>query len=148
MLIDERLILKDMLGELIYEQKGKVTGQRVLDVSPPRVETTFSATGSVKGGSTVSEMGTYWSEARSPGILYGEVIGTTMTNDGTEVATWKGGGIGRMSAGKVSFRGSLFLKTLSIAEGGKLSSLNNMVAVFEYEADETGSCFTKSWEWK
>jgi hypothetical protein len=140
------LILKDMLGELIYEQKGKVTGQRVLDVSPPRVETTFSATGSVKGGSTVSEMGTYWSEARSPGILYGEVIGTTMTNDGTELATWKGAGIGRMSgAGKVSFRGAIYWSTTST---GKLASLNNVVGVFEYEVDEAGNTSAKVWEWK
>ena len=55
-----------MLGDLIYEHKGKATGQRVLDVSPPRVETSFSATGTLKVGITVSEMGTYWSEARSP----------------------------------------------------------------------------------
>ena len=73
-----------MLGDLIYEHKGKTTGQRVLDVSPPRVETSFSATGTLKVGITVSEMGTYWSEARSPGILYGEGQGIIMTNDGTE----------------------------------------------------------------
>jgi hypothetical protein len=135
-----------MLGELIYEQKGKVTGQRVLDVSPPRVETSFSATGTVKGGSTVSEMGTYWSEPRSPGILYGEVVGITMTSDGTEVATWKGGGIGRMSAGgKVSFRGALYWHTSS---NGKLALLNNVVGVFEYEVDGQGNTSAKVWEWK
>ena len=98
-----------MLGDLIYEHKGKATGQRVLDVSPPRVETSFSATGTLKVGITVSEMGTYWSEAISPGILYGEGQGIIMTNDGTEVATWKGSGKGRMSAGgKVSFRGAIY----------------------------------------
>ena len=135
-----------MLGELIYEQKGKVTGQRVVDVSPPRVETSFSATGTLKGGITVSEMGTYWSEARSPGILYGEVIGTTMTNDGTEIATWKGAGIGRMSgAGKVSFRGAIYFSTIST---GKLAYLNNVVGVFEYEVDEAGNTSAKVWEWK
>ena len=135
-----------MLGDLIYEQKGKVTGQRVLDVSPPRVETTFSATGSLKGGSTVSELGTYWSEARSPEILYGEVIGTTMTNDRTEIATWKGAGIGRMSgAGKVSFRGAIYFSTIST---GKLAYLNNVVGVFEYEVDEAGNTSAKVWEWK
>ena len=53
-----------MLGDLIYEHKGKVTGQRVLDVSSPRVETSFSDIGTLKGGITVSEIGTYWSEAR------------------------------------------------------------------------------------
>jgi len=43
-----------MLGDLIYEHKGKATGQRVLDVSRPRVETSFSATGTLKVGITVS----------------------------------------------------------------------------------------------
>ena len=47
-----------MLGDLIYEHKGKVTGQRVLNVSPPRVETSFSNIGTLKGGITVSEIGT------------------------------------------------------------------------------------------
>jgi hypothetical protein len=135
-----------MLGELIYEQKGKVTGQRVLDVSPPRVETSFSATGTLKGGITVSEMGTYWSEARSPGILYGEGQGIIMTNDGTEVATWKGSGIGRMSgSGKVSFRGAIYWHTTST---GKLAPLNNVVGVYEYEIDEGGNTSAKIWEWK
>ena len=119
-----------MLGDLIYEHKGKATGQRVLDVSPPRVETSFSATGTLKVGITVSEMGTYWSEARSPGILYGEGQGIIMTNDGTEVATWKGGGIGRMSGVvKVSIRGAIYWSTTST---GKLASLNNLVGVFEF----------------
>lgn len=135
-----------MLGDLIYEHKGKPTGQRVLDVSPPRVETSFSARGTLNGGITVSEMGTYWSEARSPGILYGEGQGVIMTIDSSEVATWKGSGIGRMSAGgKVSFRGAIYLSTTST---GKLASLNNVIGVFEYEVDEVGSTSTKVWEWK
>jgi hypothetical protein len=135
-----------MLGDLIYEHKGKVTGQRVLDVSPPRVETSFSDIGTLKGGITVSEIGTYWSEARSPGILYGEAQGIIMTNDGTEVATWKGGGIGRMSgAVKVSIRGAIYWSTTST---GKLASLNNLVGVFEFEIDEAGNTSAKVWEWK
>jgi hypothetical protein len=135
-----------MLGDLIYEHKGKVTGQRVLDVSPPRVETSFSDIGTLKGGITVSEIGTYWSEARSPGILYGEAQGIIMTNDGTEVATWKGGGIGRMSGPvKVSIRGAIYWSTTST---GKLASLNNLVGVFEFEIDEAGNTFAKVWEWK
>ena len=135
-----------MLGDLIYEHKGKVTGQRVLDVSPPRVETSFSDIGTLKGGITVSEIGTYWSEARSPGILYGEAQGIIMTNDGTEVATWKGGGIGRMSGPvKVSIRGAIYWSTTST---GKLASLNNLVGVFEFEIDEAGNTSAKVWEWK
>jgi hypothetical protein len=69
-----------------------------------------------------------------------------MTNDGTEVATWKGSGIGRMSgSGKVSFRGAIYWHTTST---GKLAPLNNVVGVYEYEIDEGGNTSAKIWEWK
>ena len=57
--------------------------------------------------------------------------------------------VGRFTgAGKVSFRGSLFLRTPSASAGGELSFLNDMIGVFEYEADEMGNCSSKTWEWK
>ena len=34
-----------MLGELIYEAKGKITGYRVLDVEGPKIEVTISESG-------------------------------------------------------------------------------------------------------
>jgi hypothetical protein len=43
---------------------------------------------------------------------------------------------------------SVLFRTPSNAAGGKLSSINNTVAVFEYEVNEMGNCSTKSWEWK
>jgi hypothetical protein len=39
----------------------------------------------------------------------------------------------------------LFFKTSST---GKLSFLNNLTGVFEYEADEAGNTLEKVWEWK
>ena len=33
------------LGELIIEDKGKITGQRFLDAEGPKVETSFTAEG-------------------------------------------------------------------------------------------------------
>ncbi|HZC48253.1 MAG TPA: hypothetical protein VE244_04235 [Nitrososphaeraceae archaeon] len=39
-----------MLGELIYEAKGKITGYRVLDVEGPKIEVTISENGTLKGG--------------------------------------------------------------------------------------------------
>jgi hypothetical protein len=39
----------DMLGERISELKGKIMGQRVLDVEGPWIETTSSLTGSFNG---------------------------------------------------------------------------------------------------
>lgn len=69
-----------------------------------------------------------------------------MTNDGTEVATWKGSGIGRMSGSRnVSFRGAIYWHTTST---GKLAPLNNVVGVYEYETDEGGNTSAKIWEWK
>ena len=79
--------------------------------------------------------------------MYGEGQGIITTKDGQGMATWTGQGIGKFTApGKVNFHGSIFLRIPSTSQGGKLSSLNNMVVVFEYEVDGMGSCFTKSWE--
>ena len=38
-----------MLGEQIAELKGKIIGQRVLDVEGPTIETSVSVSGSIKG---------------------------------------------------------------------------------------------------
>jgi hypothetical protein len=55
-----------MLGDLIYEPRGRVTGQRVLDVEGPKIEVSFSASGVLKGSIEVFENATYWNVARSP----------------------------------------------------------------------------------
>jgi hypothetical protein len=39
----------DILGEQISELKGKIMGQRVLDLESPSIETTTSLTGSFNG---------------------------------------------------------------------------------------------------
>jgi hypothetical protein len=38
-----------MLGDLIYEAKGKITGYRVLDVESPKIEITILENGKLKG---------------------------------------------------------------------------------------------------
>jgi hypothetical protein len=38
-----------VLGELIIEDRGRITGQRVLDVEGPKIETSFSAEGRYRG---------------------------------------------------------------------------------------------------
>src|SRR5919197_5837455 len=142
-----------MLGDLIYEHTGKLTGQRVLDsVSVqeellPKIETTFSADAKLKGIIDITDIGTYWSIIRPGGILYGEGQGLYMAKDSSgETATWTGYGIGHLAAGgRVSYRGSLFFRTNLT---GKMSFLNNIVGVFEYEVDESGNTAAKMWEWK
>lgn len=139
-----------VLGELIEEESGKITGQRVLDVEGPKMETSFKMNGKF-GGIEGSDIGTYCTvmrEGSEPGVMYGEGQGVITTKDGQGMATWTGQGIGRFTApGKISFRGSVFYRTTSTG-GGKISFLNNVVGVFEYEMDEQGNSLTKVWEWK
>jgi hypothetical protein len=72
-----------MLGEQIGEEKGKVTGQRVLDIDEsgtPKIETTFSSNAKFKGIDTVNTV-TYWTVPRPGGMLYGEAKGVVMSKD-------------------------------------------------------------------
>ena len=136
------------LGELIEESRGKITGQRVLDAEISKTETSFAMEGNYWGTPCI-DVWTYTSMLREGGVLYGEGQGIITTKDGQGMATWKGPGIGKFTGpGKVSFRGSLFFKTPLTSEGGKLSYLNNVMGVFEYEVDEIENCSSKTREWK
>jgi hypothetical protein len=132
------------LGEQIGEASGKVTGQRVLNVEgTPKMETSFAMEGNYRGTPS-KDVGTYLAVLKE-GVLHGKAQGIVFSKDGQGAASWTGQGVGRFT---VSFRGSLFYRTSSASEGGKMSFLNNMVGVFEYEVDETGNSSVKVWEWK
>jgi hypothetical protein len=138
-----------VLGELIVEERGKITGQRVLDVEGPKIEASMVMEGKYRGIDT-TEIATYWSVPRE-GTMYGEGQGVVTTKDGQEMATWTGQGIGKSTGGRSRFHGSIFFKTspkTQFPSGGKLLFLNNMVGVFEFETDEQGNCSAKVWEWK
>ncbi|MEM3094109.1 MAG: hypothetical protein QXX64_00580 [Nitrososphaera sp.] len=77
-------MLINMLGEIIGELKGKVTGQRVAS-SEVRIETSVQETGKLLGVE-VNQTVTFWVEARKNGLPYGEGLGNIMTRDG-EMAT-------------------------------------------------------------
>lgn len=134
-----------MLGEMIGETQGKITGNRVLpsDGQAPKVESSFQDSGKILGVE-ITDIGTYWSIVRGGG-LYGEGQGIIMTRDG-EMAYWTGQGVGRFTGrGSASiWRGSLFYQTSS----QKLARLNSIAVVFEYEVDENGNTHDKLWEWK
>ena len=140
-----------MLGELIEEESGKITGKRVVDVEGPKIESSFTMNGRWVG-QDVTDIGTYWGVMRegteTQGVVYGEAQGVATTKDGQGMATYTVQGIGRFtSPGKIRFHGSVFYRTNPISRG-KLSSLNNVVGVFEYQEDEQGNCSVKVWEWK
>ena len=132
-----------MLGELIYQGSGKRIVRRVLSTEPVKVEVTFEAGGKLLGVEAM-EIGTYTSVIRADGTIYGEGTGVLMTTSGDSI-TWKGAGVGTFKErGAVSYRGAVYYHTAS----PKLSRLNTVAGVFEFEADEHGNTQTKVWEWK
>jgi hypothetical protein len=133
-----------LLGEMIEEERGKITSRRVLDAQTMKLEHNFTATAKMKGIEGTN-IGTYISYVLPDGSLQGEGQGVFMSQDGEAVA-WKGQGLGVLgAAGKVRFRGSLFFSTQS---KGKLASMNSVMGVFEHEGDMEGNISSTVWEWK
>ena len=97
-----------MLGDIIYEQKGKISSYRVLDTEGPTIETTITGTGIING-IDVTDIVTYWSKPSKSDIktFYAEGQGVILTKDG-EMATWKGYGIGRYNGRNRTDKGSVF----------------------------------------
>ena len=62
-----------MLGDLIYEHRGKIMGQRVLDITVQKIETTISSSGKFNG-IDVTNLITYWTIPR------GQNMGTLWWN--------------------------------------------------------------------
>jgi hypothetical protein len=133
-----------MLGEFIGELKGKITSQRVLSVDGPRMETSISASGTLRG-TQVTETLTYVASQTSKGVLHGIGNGLIMSTEG-DLITYTGEGIGKFeSSGTLNWRGAIFFTTEST---GRLSSLNNLVGVFEAQVDAKGNFSDRTWEWK
>ena len=133
-----------MLGEKIGEEKGKITGRRVLpSLGPgPTMEISFQAEGSIFGVAHRT-IATYTSVMRPDGSLLGSGQGVAMGAEGT--ATWVGQGAGSIRKdGSVSYRGALFYHSAS----PKWARLNAVAAVFEYEVDPQGNTTAEMWEWK
>jgi hypothetical protein len=134
-----------MLGDLLYEETGQVTGTRVLpaDDGAPRVETSFHATGTMRG-THHEDTSTYAAVARPDGTVFGEGQGLLVTEHG-DIATWTGQGTGRiLEDGRTVFRGAVYLRT----GAERLAWLNGACGVFEYEVDAGGKTQGKIWEWK
>lgn len=133
-----------MLGKLIGETTGKMSGQRVIDLEGPTIETNVSSMGTLNGVQ-VAETLTYVAGPTSKGVIHGIGKGVINTKDG-QIATFTGEGIGRFdSIGVLKWRGALFFHTNS---EGDLQFLDNLVGVFESDVDTNGNFTDKVWEWK
>ena len=134
-----------MLGEVLGEDRGQITTTRVLPTEPgqpPKVEISFEAHGEILGVAA-REMATYWAVPRADGTLFGEGQGVLMSAQG-DMATWCGQGIGRLTeSGGTEFRGAIYFQTAS----PRWARLNEIAAVYEYSADESGKTESKLWAW-
>jgi len=139
----ESIPSKKMLGEQIKELKGKVIGQRVLDIEGPTMEASVSVRGSAKG-IPINGSITYVTRPSSPGVLRGKAQGI-LTSEESEMATFRAEGIGRITPYGMKVRGAVFL---SAGPTGKLAFLNDVVGIFEAEVDTEGNFSEKTWELK
>ena len=106
-----------MLGEQYAELRGKITGQRVLDVEGPTIETSVTVSGTMKGV-PVQEMITFiGTPTTEKGVIHGVGKGAVMAlGDGIEggepeMVSYTGEGIGRLSTGgSIKWRGSVFYR--------------------------------------
>lgn len=134
-----------MLGDQIYEGRGKLTGVRVLEIDPNgiKTETSYTLQSKLKG-IDVTENGTFTAVMRSEDKQYGEDKAIVMAKDGS-IATMTASGIGQATgAEKISFRG---FAITGPSNTGKLAAFNNMVIAFEAEI-EGENLSIKGWEWK
>jgi hypothetical protein len=140
-----------MLGDLIYEAKGKVVGQRILAVAPQtKIENTILLDGVMRGIVNIIDTGTFVSTAIDDTVYYSQGQGVITTKDGKEMAVWTAQGIQQHNIRDENdnnslFRGSAFYYT---ASNGKLAFLNNIITVFKSEVDNAGNILNKEWEWK
>ena len=134
-----------MLGELLYEETGNVTGVKVL---PPEegavvLEVSLQASGRIQGIEHTS-IWTYTSSTRADGSIFGEGRGVLTTASGDVVHI-----VGRASdqssgpGSPTRYRGAFHFHTNS----DTFARLNGISAVFEYDVDADGSSNAKIWEW-
>ncbi len=134
-----------MLGELIGQCAGKVTGIRVLPTQGQyaRLEVSLQGQGNLLG-QPITEFGTYVQTVRSGGVLQGEAHNVMITSNG-EVADWFGGGVGRQTG--PGFKSTYGAYGRFDSAQAALAQLEMVATAIEYDVEEDGSYRWQMWEW-
>ena len=133
-----------MLGEKL----GSMTATSVTKVLPsegtlPKFEVTAQGSGTI-AGVQVQFMGTYHTEMRADGSMYGECPNSALLMAADGVATLKASGVGRTDPdGSTKFRGIFYIETTAPS----LMSLNGKAIVQEYDVDAEGNATSEMWHW-
>jgi len=135
-----------MLGEILYEEKGRTTGVRVLSSEGGEVtlEISLATEGRILGVEQKS-MWTYTSKTRADGSIHGDGNGFMTTANGDVIRlSGSGSAAGVKGDGSIQYRGAVHFHTNS----PKFSKLNGVAGAFEYNVAADGSTVATVWEWK
>jgi hypothetical protein len=134
----------DMLGNIVGEAHGKITGVKVLEFAGDhsKLEVNFQGDGKLADVG-FRDIATYWQEMRPGGVIYGEGGIVIMTDDG-ELLSWKGFGVGKPTGPGFS---ASFAPCGSIQTSSeRFAHLNGVSTIGEYEVDEAGNYHWTMWE--
>jgi hypothetical protein len=150
-----------MLGELLYKLNDiHIVNQRIIDSTISKLETTITATGIFRDV-PITETTTFWTmplKSEDNKVLYGEangILSARNKHNNEDVVVFRGHGLTfKLNNGKIRDRGFRIYQIKNIdadinLSKGKLSSLNNIIGLFEYDIDKNkGLAELKIWEWK
>jgi hypothetical protein len=144
----------ESLGEPLFVEQGRITGQRVLAVAPqPQLETSFMANASINNGTgsvvNAINIGTTTIRLNADGTFRGEGQGVLRT-EGGGFASWTSQTVGNLApGGNIIVRGATFWSTPpSSTTPGELAFMNGVIGLFEMEIDRQGNLSVTEWEWE
>jgi hypothetical protein len=148
------------LGEPLFVEQGRITGQRVLAVAPqPQVETSFMANTSINNGTgfvvNAINIGTTTIALNADGTFRGEGQGILRT-EGGGFASWTSQTVGNLaSGGNIIVHGVTFWSTppsssssTAATTTGELAFMNGVIGLFEMQIDRHGNLSVREWEWE
>lgn len=135
-----------MLGELLGESSGSVTGVRILEANGDDsvMEVSFRGSGQVLGVG-ITDIGTFAQTVRPGGVLSSEEANVLLLTEDGEMVSWKGFGVGRPTG--PGFSSSWGAAGYARTSSEKLSRMNSVANLVEYELDAEGGYRWKLWEW-
>jgi hypothetical protein len=144
------------LGEPLFVEQGRITGQRVLAVAPqPQLETSFMANTSINNGTgsvvNAINIGTTTITLNADGTFRGEGQGILRT-EGGDFASWTSKTLGNLApGGNIIVRGATFWSTppsTATSTTGELAFMNGVIGLFEMEIDIQGNLSVTEWQWE
>jgi hypothetical protein len=140
------------LGEPLFVEQGRITGQRVLTVVPqPQLETSFMANTSINNGTgsavNAINIGTTTITLNADGTFRGEGQGVLRTRGG-DFASWTSETVGNLArGGDIIVHGVTFWSTPP-STTGELAFMNGVIGLFEMEIDIQGNLSVTEWQWE